>query len=44
MVKLTLHLQRKDMRTPVKFQKISMWQSKTMIDYQLPYEGVRTVV
>ena len=43
MFKLTVHLQRKSMRIPVNFQNISMWQSKNMIDNQLPYEGVGTV-
>ena len=40
----TLYLQHEGMRTPVNFQKVSMWQNKNMIVNGLPYEGVGTVI
>ena len=43
MLKLTLHMQHKDMRPSVNFQTVSMWRSKNMTDNQLPYDGEGTV-
>ena len=43
MLKLTVHLQRKDVRAPVNFQAVSMWRSKHIIDNQLPYDAEGTV-
>ena len=43
-VEINLHMQHKDMRPSVNFQKVSMWRSKNMTDNQLPYDGEGTVI